>query len=250
MSMDQVWTVIGRAVVDSAFLQQLGQDWSGTLRQAGYTLEGPEQEAAQQALNQLLALTRAAQGAQNPMVAEETTKLQIETLRRMSDFSKGVLGNLQGLFVEARGTFKKITIMNIATFVIGFALFLFAAIYAVAGHEKAYSILFGGLGVTAFISVFIQRPIEQSQRAVSQLAQIEIVILSFVDQAMWWEGYANLQPIDPARIEKASASLEQRTIAALQMLEDYVESSPSTAGTPTKATVAREPQALPRSASS
>jgi len=111
-------------------------------------------------------------------------------------------------------------------------LFVAAALSgAILKDRTAYSLMLAGLGAANFIALFLLGPIEKTQNALSNLVQVEISFMNYFEQIMFWEGYALLPKgfppaPDPANIEKASLSLQQRSQETIELLQTYVESSP------------------------
>lgn len=130
--------------------------------------------------------------------------------------------------------------MNKVMFITGICLFIFSALYAVLAQEKVYSLLFGGLGVASFVTLFLLGPVERLQKALSNLVQVEIAFMSFFDQIVWWEQVASIPEQGPMKgpdrdnIEKASKGLHGSCQAIIELLETYVESPALPAGVAVK----------------
>ncbi|HYL57613.1 MAG TPA: hypothetical protein VEU51_01995 [Candidatus Acidoferrales bacterium] len=231
MSREDLWKVVGRARFDLDFGGRLQQDFEKTVADSGYHLNADEIADASDAIKRLLVNGPGEVIAQMaPTAAEQAVmhRLRIEQFERMGRLTEYMFETVKQTFRSARMTYKSITWMNWVMFVTGIGLFIFSALYAVYAHEKAYSLLFGGLGVSSFVALFILGPIGKVQKALVNLVQSEIAFMNYFDQQSFWEGYANLmvgmppQP-DPARIEKASASLQERSRETIEMLQRYVD---------------------------
>jgi hypothetical protein len=234
VSREDLWKVVGRARFDLDFGGRLQQDFEKTVADSGYHLDADEIADADDAIKRLLLNGPGDATAQMaPNVAEFAVmrRLRIEQLERMGRLTDYMFETVKQTFLSARMTYKSIMWMNWIMFATGIGLFIFSALYAVYAHEKAYSLLFGGLGVSSFVALFILGPIGKVQKALVNLVQAEIAFMNHFDQQSFWESYANLmvgmppQP-DPAHIEKASASLQERSRETIEMLQRYVEDEP------------------------
>ncbi|GEM_PF-1921441 len=233
MASEDLWKVVGRARFDLNFGGKLRQDFAGTVREAGYELTPTELSDAREAVERLMfdPLANALPpyvAPPSPVEQEQVRKLRMEQFERMGRLTEYMFETVKKTFRYASFTYKSIIWMNWLTFGTGIGLFVFSAIYALYAKEKVYSVLFGGLGVSSFVTSFLFRPPEQTQRALSKLVQTEIAFMNYFDQQCFWEGYANLlhgtPPVpDPANIDKASATLMERARQTIDMLEQYVE---------------------------
>jgi hypothetical protein len=223
VSSEDLWKVVGRARCDLDFGGQLRQNFAKTVAEAGYNLDPRESFDAHHAVEQLLLdpLPGPA-GPQPPSNAEleAMRKLRLEQLARMSELTEYMFATVKKTFLYAGLTYKSVTWMNWLTFGTGIALFVFAAFYAVYSQEKVYSLLFGGLGVSSFVALFILGPIDKTQGALSHLVQTEIAFMNYFDQQTFWESYAN---IGPANIERASASLQGRAQETIELLRRHLD---------------------------
>lgn len=235
MSREDLWKVVGRARFDLDFGGRLQQNFEKTVADSGYHLDADEIADASDAVKRLLLNGPGGAMAQQmaPNAAEQAVmrRLGIEQLERKARLTEYMFETVKQTFLSARLTYKSIMWMNWIMFATGIGLFVFSALYAVYAHEKAYSLLFGGLGVSSFVALFILGPIGKVQKALVNLVQSEVAFMNYFDQQSFWEGYANLlvgmppQP-DPAHIEKASASLQERSRETIEMLQRYVEDEP------------------------
>jgi hypothetical protein len=148
---------------------------------------------------------------------------------RAIELNEYTLSILKTTLGHAAKTYKRITWMNYLMFLVGLGLFVTAAIYGVlADSDKGYALLFGGLGVATFVTLFLTGPIEKTQTALSNLVQAEVGFMNYFEQIMLWETYA-LRPQadsplpDSGNIETASASLQQRTSETLELFHKYLE---------------------------
>jgi hypothetical protein len=233
VSRQDLWTVVGRARLDLDFGGRLQQDFDHTITEAGYSLDGDDLRDAREVVQRLFLSAGAGPitpGGGPPdlpdmQVMQKLRLAQAERMGRLTDF---MFENVKKTFIYARLTYKSVTWMNWLMFGTGIGLFVFAAFYAAYSHEKIYSLLFGGLGVSSFITLFMLGPIDKSQRALSNLVQAEIAFMNYFDQQSFWEGYANIPRgmppgPDPANIERASAALQERSRETIELLQRYVE---------------------------
>lgn len=230
MSKEALWTVIGRAKVDWDFGGNLMRDFDGTTKAAGYDLDEDELATARASLNE-----KANSGNQPNFLEELDFQRKLGRKRMESQFARmerigeTTLEILTSTLDNARKTYKKITVMNTVMFIVGISLFVFAAGYAVFSRDqKIYSLVFAGLGVANFVALFILKPIEQTQNALSNLVQVEIAFMNFWQQMTLWEYMANLPRTDapgpdPANIEKSSAKLQDICEKTMRLLQTYVE---------------------------
>jgi hypothetical protein len=233
---EDLWKVVGRARFDLDFGGKLKQDFAGTVADAGYKLD-PEQLAdAQKAVNKAVnrLVLDAGTGDANmqnlPLNEAEQRKMhqiRLDQMERMGQFTDYMLETVKKTFGYASLTYRSIAWMNWLTFVTGIGLFGFSAAYALIAQTKAYSVLFAGMGVTSFVTSFVFRPPEQTQRALSNLVETEIAFMNYFDQQSFWEAYANIPQgsppsPNPVNIEKASASLMLCAQNTMAMLKRYV----------------------------
>jgi hypothetical protein len=238
VSSEDLWKVVGRARFDLDFGGKLKQDFAGTVREGGYKLTPTELSDASVAVDRLLLDPGA--GTLPPQMTppssaepEEMHKLRMEQFERMGKLTDYMFETVKNTFRYASLTYKSVTWMNWLTFITGIGLFAFSAIYALYAEAKVYSVLFAGLGVSSFVTSFLLRTPEQTQKALSNLVQTEIAFMNYFDQQVFWEGYANIPrgmppTPDPANIDKASAALMERARQTIDMLERYVEDAPIT----------------------
>ena len=69
---------------------------------------------------------------------------------------------------RARGTYKQVTYMSLAMFIVGLFLFLFAAVFGALTGNIVYTAAFGGLGATNFVAMFLLNPMDKSEAALSE----------------------------------------------------------------------------------
>jgi hypothetical protein len=167
---------------------------------------------------------------------EELQSEDVEVQRRSwregvalaDQFQKTVTGLFQSTLASARNTYRLLTAMSIALFTTGIALFVFAALYATLSNTKAYSLVFAGLGAGSFVALFIVRPYEDAQNALSNMIQGEMGFMAFFEQIRMWSNYPWVMGgLDPERVEKASRTLHRRTAEAMGDFQRYIEKQPT-----------------------
>jgi hypothetical protein len=251
MSKEDMDKVIARAKNDPDFARGLARDFSTVVKFAHLDLEPNEIETARQTLKDVLTSTPppASQPdfAGQPQVSgdwkfqedlmKETIRERMRIgLKRMEQLSEYTSNLFRDTLDTARNAYKRIVWMNTVMFVTGISLFIFAALYAaLSQQQKIYSLVFGGLGVANFVALFISDPINKTQAALSNLVQVEIAFMNFFEQITIWDAFAGQPPLNPANIEKASATLQERSREVIEMLEKYIEEPPRKKGkTPRK----------------
>jgi hypothetical protein len=231
MSKADLWTATGRAFLDLDFGGRLQIEPETALREAGYDLNKEEVEQAQSALKRLSSC-QSFPLERGPLDDREIADLrkgqlidQCKAQMKIRDKARKVM---EDTFDNAAHTYRSVTVMNQVMFVVGIGLFIFAALYAVFANEKAYSLLFGGMGVVSFVAMFILGPIDKTQKALSNLVQVEVAFMTYFDQLSFCEALAQIgkgipPTFDPSNIEKASALLQERTLGIAELLQKYVE---------------------------
>jgi hypothetical protein len=220
-----VWTLVGRAAMDPSFANALVQDPESTLRQVGCILAPEETKTVHDAAQYLLAATGPDATFQREQL-QATARAQVKRITELSDYT---LQLFKSTLSNAANTYKTITAMNKIMFATGIVLFVASAIVGVFS-AGASAILLGTLGGATFVALFLTAPPEKSQTALSNLVQVEAAFMNHFEQMTFWEAYA-MTPIlgssppmlDPARVERASAELQDRTAATLELLQKYVE---------------------------
>ncbi len=251
MSKEHLEQVINRANTDWEFARGLATDFQQALRVGRYHLEPDEIEAARKALGGVLMSAQNNAAGQSPQFQfnpapqpgpeaqaawiadlefqrDLLRKRMMNQIARLDDLGAYTVKILKDTLDNARSAYHRITLMNTIMFLVGLSLLIFAALYAAfSQQQKIYSLVFGGLGVANFIVLFIIKPIERTQTALSNLVQVEIAFMNFFEQITMWDAYAapkgNPPILSPADIEKASAQLQQRSRETMDLLQRYIE---------------------------
>jgi hypothetical protein len=238
MSREDVFTVIGRSRIDLDFNASLLRNFADALKEGGYHLDNNEVEQAKRAIMQptphFPGWLPQPDPAQIVQIRQEQTDMLLDLMKRRKNLTAKMHEVVEQTFNRAVQTYYSISLMNKIMFATGIGLFIFSALYAVIAREKVYSLLFGGLGVASFVSLFLLGPVERIQKALSNLVQVEIAFMTFFDQIIWWEQVASTPGQSPAggpdkdNLEKASKGLHSSCQAIIELLETYVESPEST----------------------
>ena len=242
MSQEDLWKAIGRGQTDLAFSALVRSDPARAISESDLKLEPPELDQLKNFLgatrpqNLLESMPPMAPG-QGPMPPEfakaaweEQRKFMQEAMTNRVALMKNMMGMVMQTFDNAGRTFRTIAIMSWITFAVGIGLFVVAAVLALSTHAQVYSLLFGGLGATSFVALFIKHPVDRVQQAMANLVQVQVVFISYFDQLGWWEGLSNIPKgnmPDPDHIERASAGLQQRTTETMELLQRIIERTKS-----------------------
>jgi hypothetical protein len=147
-----------------------------------------------------------------------------DSVERADAFQRSITTLFESTLRSARNTYRLLTAMSVALFSTGLALFVFAAVYASLADAKAYSLVFAGLGASSFVALFIVRPYEDAQIALSNMIQGEMAFMAFFEQIRMWANYPwAAGGLDADRVEKASRNLHRRTAEAMDDFERYIE---------------------------
>lgn len=235
MAEKDLWAVIGRSRVDPNFGMQALHDFEGTIKDEGFTLDEEEMKTAKKNLG-MSGTSPAAVISPDFPASPDLLQFQQEMMKkrfaaqvnRMNDLGEYTVQILKNTLDNAARAYDKITLMNTVMFYTGIALFIFAAGYGAFSREIIFSLVFGGLGTASFIAFFLLGPVEKTQVALSNLVQVEVAFMTFFEQLSFWENYAlapqgNPPAPDPAKIEKASAALQERTAEIIALLQQFVE---------------------------
>ena len=219
-----MWSLIGRARTDLSFHGRLQNDLDKTIEEEGYKLEPDELAEVRRILSDSGQLAASYPASGLHLLPPE---IQSEMVRSAVEMRQFAVEMIKGTFNSARSTYHTIMWMNRVMFAVGIAMFIFAALWAAFSSEKVYSVLFGGLGAASFIALFLLKPMENAQKALSNLVQIEIAFMEFTDQISWWENLASIPkgmpPMpDPANIEKASKGLQEVARDTIAMVQKFL----------------------------
>lgn len=222
MTSEDMYAVIGRSRADIDFGSRLLGDFENTVKSAGYNLTGNEITIAKQSMPSAMTLP------QGPMSDEFQKQLAQKTTSAFADLNISIHRNT---FENAATTYKRVSLMSYIMFGTGIGLFIFAAIYGAFSQQLTYTFVFAGLGAVNFIALFILKPMDKSQEALSNLIQAEIAFMNHSNQLGLWNMYASPKGFppqtDPASIREASEQLQKRTAETMELLQTYLEIPPS-----------------------
>jgi hypothetical protein len=164
-----------------------------------------------------------------PEEEEQRIIQKIIEARRLSSqqLEKTAQEALNDAINRAKNTQENILSLNIAMFYFGVLLVTIAVIVGIVNGDAGYSIVFGGIGLVQIIASFFVGSMERSQKAISDLVQIEIAYLSYFEQVNLWELYAGIldinSRIDRTNLEKAAEKIQACTRETIELLQTNVE---------------------------
>jgi hypothetical protein len=241
MSKEDFDKVLARARTDPDFARGLARDFSATAKFARFNLDPNEVAAAKHELQDVLSTASSPQPKPpEPLpfmvdfeflqeMQRKKIESQVERMIRLGNYTASLL---ETTLDNARQAYFRITWMNTIMFISGMALLIFAALYAAfSQQQKIYSLVFGGLGIANFVTLFITRPVERTQAALSNLVQVEVAFMNYFEQITIWDAFAsqpkgNPPALDLENIQKASATLQERSRETIELLQRYVEDKP------------------------
>jgi hypothetical protein len=229
MAKEDLYAVIGRSRVDLEFGGRLAGNFEQAVKEAGYTLTAEEAELARQTLHAAAGMppVMAPNNNNNNMQQQQ---IAMKTANAFADLNIDIH---RGTFENASNTYKRISRMSEIMFVTGIGLFIFAALYGAFEQQLTYTFVFAGIGAANFIALFILRPMDKSQEALSNLLQAEIAFMNHSNQLSMWGAYAYMPrgfpPLpDPANIKTASQETQRLTAETMELLQTYLENPVST----------------------
>jgi hypothetical protein len=152
------------------------------------------------------------------------------TITRRSGDSSGIRAHsttfdrLNSTIEDGRLGFKNLVQVNNVAVLSGPVLIGLAAISGIVLQNGTITFIFGILGISVVIAMFLLKPSEQIQVALANLIQAETVSTDFYNQVQFWAPYAHESASAEER-QRASQALHEATTFALKALHDYVEPS-------------------------
>jgi hypothetical protein len=212
--------LIEAARSDPVFLRKCTFNFEQTLAEENYNLSEDEINIAKQEIDKLSSMKyrEAVTDNQPKGVSIENILLAKQTQDRVIKITLDTLENATG---DARIAFKNLRFLSNLTFGVGLSLFVLAAISGLILQRETFSLVFGGLGTTMIIAVFVTKPKEEIQTALSNLLQAETIFLDFYDQLHFWAPYASNGTLEERK--QASKALDEAATFALQSLQYYIE---------------------------
>jgi hypothetical protein len=204
--------------------------WDPTLQQ---WYEGVIEHAAElDAFNFESWKARSAEWARGEIVREEMWRQgQVDSHDLWIRFEQFLSKTFRRTLRNAANTYLLVTALSTLMFLTGLGLFVFAAWYgSQEGNDKAYAVLFGGMGAATFVTLMVIQPLDRAQSALSNLMQAELCFMTTFQQIRLWQAYPYDQEgrLDPARMEAATTNIDRLTRDAMALLERYLEPPPQT----------------------
>jgi len=136
------------------------------------------------------------------------------------------LEQLNSTIEDGRIAFKNLIHMSDMACFLGFSLVGLSAISGLFLQREVLTLIFGGLGISILIAMFVLKPGDKIQVALANLIQAQTVSTDFYNQLQFWAPYAREAASTEDR-RQASQALHEATTFALKALHEYVEPSPS-----------------------
>ena len=231
---------IAKALIDKSFLLS----WYNNFVNVSNDLQIPQEERqlAHDLLNELVDLYGSDNSNSFPEIlykilikynSSKSKEIPIENLSEQDDMQINkhtnrvqdlAFSTLQNTMESAKQTYGRISVMSYIIFGIGISLFIASFITGISNpKEPLVTGILGALGIANFVTYFIFRPIQNIQKALSNLLQAEIIYMNFWDQIHFWAPYGGSNKIEITR--EGSERLNNLTKETLKMLQDYLESS-------------------------
>ncbi len=136
------------------------------------------------------------------------------------------LEHLTATLEDGRQGFKNLVQMNNISVMTGPVLIGLSAISGILLQNGIITLIFGVLGISVVIAMFLLKPCEEIQVALANLIQAETVSTDFYNQVQFWAPFAQESASTEER-QRASQALHDATTFALKALHDYVEPTSS-----------------------
>lgn len=217
MTKQDLEALITAARSDKGLLRKSVFNFDQVLKEKGFNLTDNEITQARKELDNLYRDTLA-HAQLNETSLEPNVLLGKETQGRVIEMT---LKLLQNAVEDARVAFRNLRLLSNITFAVGLSLFVLSAVSGLALQRETFSLIFGGLGIFMIVSVFIMKPKEEIQTALSNLLQAETVFLTFYDQLHFWAPFASNGSMEERK--QASKALEEAAASALEHYQRYIE---------------------------
>jgi len=159
---------------------------------------------------------------------EEYLRNRLDEIKTIQHISFDALRDALG---RATDTHSWLILSNKIMFGFGIGLIVVAVVVGYVTDKSAYTVLFGGVGFLQIVASFFVGSMQRSQKAVSDLVQVEIAYLNYFEQTTLWEQYASIKDKDgqlnTERIEKAIDKIHNCTKETIQMPQTSIEDNPS-----------------------
>nr|WP_319377195.1 hypothetical protein [uncultured Methanoregula sp.] len=218
MSREDLFAVIGRSRLDLEFGSRLSGNFEEIVKSAGYNLTAEEIGLAKQNMFPKVM----PQPGTHPDIFQQ--QLAMKNANAFADLNISIH---RSTFENASNTYRRVSRMSEIMFVTGIGLFIFAALYGAFAQQLTYTFVFAGLGAANFIALFILKPMDKSQEALSNLLQAEIAFMNHSNQLSLWSMYAAPKGFPPQPdlpgIKTASQELQKLTRETMDLLQTYLE---------------------------
>jgi hypothetical protein len=159
---------------------------------------------------------------------EEYLRSRLDEIKTIQQISFDALKDALG---RATDTQSWLIVSNKIMFWVGICLIFVAVVVGYVTDKSAYTVLFGGVGFLQIVASFFVGSMQRSQKAISDLVQVEIAYLNYFEQTTLWEQYASIKDsngqFDTERIEKAIDKIHTCTKETIQMLQTSIEDNAS-----------------------
>jgi len=150
-----------------------------------------------------------------------------ERFESAKQLQKTAQSALDDAIKRAKETQCWIQTANQIMFWFGIALIVVAVGAGYITDKEMYSVLFGGVGFLQIVASFFVGSMQRSQKAISDLIQVEVAYLNYFEQVTLWEQYAsikdNTNKIDKINIEKAADKIHTCAKDTLEILQKVIE---------------------------
>lgn len=159
-----------------------------------YGIQDKDYDDAYNYLNQILEFYGQTENNQGHKIDTSNEENQIKQINQISTFNlqhykevKGFAFNLfRNSMYSSRKTYERVSKMSYIIFGVGIVLFTISSIAGLIQGKEAFSIAFGALGVSSFVTFFIFSPSKNAQAALSNLIQTEVIFMNFWNQLHFW----------------------------------------------------------------
>jgi len=155
---------------------------------------------------------------------EEYLRNRLDEIKTIQHISFDALRDALG---RATDTHSWLILSNKIMFWVGIGLIVVAVIGGYVTDKSAYTVLFGGVGFLQIVASLFVGSMQRSQKAVSDLVQVEIVYMNYFEQTTLWKQYAFMKnsngQFNTERMEKAIDKIHNCTKETIKMLQTSIE---------------------------
>ncbi|MDD1677257.1 MAG: hypothetical protein LUQ40_05940 [Methanomicrobiales archaeon] len=161
-------------------------------------------------------------GRQDPVREEAKTTTVIRPMTNAPTIFDNTVSQLNHTIEDGRVAFNRFNMLVNATLTLGLCMFAFSAIAGIGFGKDYLALIFGTMGIAVLFVIFLWKPKDQIQGAVSNLLQAQTVYQDFSNQVQLWGPYAReVGSMEEKR--QASQALHDSTMFALKALQEYVK---------------------------